>query len=133
MKTISIRQPWAALIVHGFKPIENRSRRANYRGPIAIHAGLFRPPAALLAEIEKHFRVKIPPLQYGGVIGTAEIVDCVTQSRSKWFWGPFGFVLRNAKPVPFIPCQGALGFFNIDFPSIEAARRSRNSGRTKTK
>ena len=38
MKTLSIRQPWASLIVEGFKDVENRSWRTPIRGEIAIHA-----------------------------------------------------------------------------------------------
>ncbi|HTV55212.1 MAG TPA: ASCH domain-containing protein, partial [Terriglobia bacterium] len=40
MKALSIRQPWAWLIVNGFKPIENRSWNTNFRGRILIHASL---------------------------------------------------------------------------------------------
>jgi hypothetical protein len=36
---LSIRQPWASLIVAGLKPVENRSWRVRYRGPLLIHAG----------------------------------------------------------------------------------------------
>jgi hypothetical protein len=39
MRALSIRQPWAWLIVHGFKPVENRDWATDYRGPLAIHAG----------------------------------------------------------------------------------------------
>lgn len=56
----------------------------------------------------------------GGIIGVAEIVDCVEASDSPWFFGRYGFVLRNARPVEFIPVKGALGFFdwckNLPFP-----------------
>jgi hypothetical protein len=37
MKVISIRQPWAELIVRGKKDIENRTWNTCYRGPLAIH------------------------------------------------------------------------------------------------
>lgn len=37
MKALSIRQPWAHLIIHG-KPIENRSWSTTYRGPLLLHA-----------------------------------------------------------------------------------------------
>lgn len=50
-------------------------------------------------------------IERGGFIGTAEIVDCVSRSDSPWFFGPYGFVLRNAEPIPFHPCRGALGFW----------------------
>ena len=39
MKALTIRQPWAALIVQGIKTIETRGWNTNYRGPLAIHAG----------------------------------------------------------------------------------------------
>lgn len=39
IKVLSIRQPWAWLIVNGYKTIENRTWRVNDRGPILIHAG----------------------------------------------------------------------------------------------
>jgi hypothetical protein len=38
-KAISIRQPWAWLIVNGFKDVENRSWKTKYRGPVLVHAG----------------------------------------------------------------------------------------------
>jgi len=40
MLAISIRQPWAWLIVHGYKSIENRSWQSQPRGRIWIHTGL---------------------------------------------------------------------------------------------
>lgn len=38
MKALSIRQPWAWLILHGGKDMENRSRRTHMRGRICVHA-----------------------------------------------------------------------------------------------
>jgi hypothetical protein len=35
--------------------------------------------------------------------------------ESKWFFGRYGFVFRNARLVPFRPCRGQLGFFAPDF------------------
>lgn len=39
IKVLSVRQPWAWLILNGYKTIENRTWRVNDRGPILIHAG----------------------------------------------------------------------------------------------
>jgi len=39
----------------------------------------------------------------------AEITDCVVAHRSKWFAGPYGFVLRNRRPLRFVRWTGALG------------------------
>lgn len=49
----------------------------------------------------------------GGIVGVADIVDCVEAHPSPWFFGPYGFVLANARPLPFTPCKGALGFFKV--------------------
>mgnify|MGYP001114609934 CR=1 FL=1 len=38
MKALSIRQPWAWLIVHAGKNIENRSWRSHYHGRFLVHA-----------------------------------------------------------------------------------------------
>lgn len=50
-------------------------------------------------------------LKRGGIVGECEIADCVTTSESPWFVGKYGFLLRDAKPIEFRPCKGALGFF----------------------
>lgn len=38
MKYLTVRQPWAWLLVNGHKDIENRSWPTKYRGPLLIHA-----------------------------------------------------------------------------------------------
>ena len=38
MKAISVKQPWASLIISGIKDIENRKWKTNYRGRVLIHA-----------------------------------------------------------------------------------------------
>ena len=116
MKCISIRQPWAWLIVSGHKDIENRDWPTHYRGPVVIHASKRVPYEDECADIEKRFGVKLPDdFEVGGIIGTAEIVDCVSAHDSRWFFGAFGFVLNNACPVPFVPMPGKLGLFNVGF------------------
>lgn len=121
---LSIRQPWCAFIVHGLKPVENRSWKTNFRGPVLIHAGT-RPADAFEGEDEFWQEVLGRPFPeemlgrgsalapMGGIVGVADIVDCVTAHPSPWFFGPFGFVLANARPLPFTPCKGALGFFKV--------------------
>lgn len=44
MKAITLHQPWASLIALGVKTVETRSWNTNYRGTLAIHAGLHDPP-----------------------------------------------------------------------------------------
>lgn len=42
MYALTIKQPWASAIMAGLKRVENRTWRTDYRGPLAIHAGLSR-------------------------------------------------------------------------------------------
>lgn len=44
MKTLSVRQPWASLLVSGLKDIENRTWVSNYKGRILIHASSTKVP-----------------------------------------------------------------------------------------
>ena len=119
MKTLSIRQPWAWLIANGYKSIENRDWPTQFRGEFLIHASktLTRGDYEDAKDFISHIDVMIPTpnfekLERGGIIGEAKIVDCVSQSFSPWFVGKYGFVLENQRPWGFIPCKGALGFFN---------------------
>jgi hypothetical protein len=52
-------------------------------------------------------------LHLGGIVGIAELIDIVDDYRSKWFDGPFGLVLRNTRPIEFIPFSGQLGLWNL--------------------
>ena len=125
---ISIRQPWAWLIVNGYKNVENRTWRRAFTGPVCIHASqkidvdaqqaLFMgqhpvdsdfslPPGCAERFIED---TKTVPM-LGGIVGTAEITGCVSDLDSPWFVGPYGFTLANARPAPFVAMPGKLGIF----------------------
>ena len=55
----------------------------------------------------------------GGIVGSANVVDCVSSHESPWFFGEFGFVLQNQKSMNLIPLKGQLRIFNFN-PSIHA-------------
>ncbi|UEM07997.1 ASCH domain-containing protein (plasmid) [Skermanella rosea] len=120
MKALSIQQPWAWLIVNGFKDIENRTWETRYRGPVLIHTGK-RLDREAYEDLPLYFPdINLPPiceLPLGGIVGQATITDCVPSHPSRWFSGPFGFVLTDAKTLPFLPCPGQLGFF-VPEPSL---------------
>src|SRR5690606_20923045 len=124
MKALSVRQPWAWLIASGHKDIENRSWPTRYRGRMLIHAskGMTRKEyddvLEFLITYCLHDAAKALPkfheLDRGGIVGTVDIVDCVSDSDSPWFFGKHGFVLQNQEALPFRECKGALGFFEIE-------------------
>ena len=116
MKVIVIRQPWAWLIVNGIKDIENRSWRTRYRGPLLIQASARRPSQREMEEFRVFARkrgVKLPDkFEFGGIVGSVQLDDCVDKSRSKWFEGPVGWVVSKPKKLPFTPLKGRLGLFD---------------------
>jgi hypothetical protein len=129
MRALSIRQPWAWLIVNGFKDVENRNWPSHFRGRMLIHAAktLDRDAAEDLwagihPVIGGAWPLPVPrDFQLGGVVGEAEMVGCVSEHTSDWFTGPFGFLLRKARTLPFQPCRGQLGFFDLDLDAPHAA------------
>ena len=124
MKAVSVKQPWGWAIIFGGKTIENRPLRTRLRGTIAIHASL-RPN--WYAEFPS--RTKKPPPEdewvLGAIIGFVDIVDCVDYHRSKWFEGPFGYVLAKPRPLTRpVACKGKLGFWNIPSDVMRKCRRA---------
>lgn len=122
MKALSIRQPWAWLILNAGKDIENRGWPTSVRGRVLVHAakGMTRgeyEDARDTAMMNDQPRIIFPAfevLERGGIVGSVEIVDCVSESTSPWFFGRYGFVLRGPKILPFTPWRGQLGFFQVD-------------------
>lgn len=90
MKVLTVREPWASLIINGFKKYEFRSWKTSYRGKILIHSGL---------NIEKDLldRFKEYKIDYvlGAIIGEAEIVDCIFVDKK------FNDKLRKIDPVVY--------------------------------
>lgn len=119
MKALSIRQPWAWLIIHGGKDIENRTWHTKHRGRFLVHAakGMTLKEYQFAARycIDRGLNVPPPPfqLQHGGIIGSVELVSSVDNSESAWYMGEKGFVLRDPLPLPFAPLKGQLNFFEV--------------------
>lgn len=103
IKALSIKQPYPHHIFYDGKDVENRDWPTKGRGWFIVHAGVSKSE---LADSQRD-------LPRGGVVGMARVVDCVTKMDSKWFFGRYGFVLRDAFPLPLIPVKGALGFFKL--------------------
>lgn len=122
-KALSVRQPWAWLIVNGHKDIENRMWATRFRGPVLIHAakGMTRLEYSAAALMFDQSGIWQPfpsadELQRGGIVGIAEITACVPPERrtSRWHMeGCHGFALRGAQPLPFTSMKGRLGFFDV--------------------
>jgi len=118
MKALSIRQPWAWLIIHGGKDIENRSWHTKFRGRFLVHAsqGMTSDEftRALLFCSERGLPMPDrDDMLRGGIIGSVELVDSVDTSGSPWYMGEKAFLLRDPQPLSFIPLKGRLNFFEV--------------------
>ena len=128
MKALSIQQPWACLITDGHKDVENRSWDTRYRGLILIHTGKTIDGTGFLDDgtlnrLYWRERLSLAALndmpqkasyyRLGGIVGYATLQKVVTKYHSPWFIGPYGFVLTQCHPVPFIPLRGQLGLFDV--------------------
>lgn len=140
MKALSLRQPWAHFVLHHGKRIENRRWNTAFRGEFLIHAAkgmtVRECDDALdmlddVCGMQPVFDRSV--LQFGGIVGVARLVGVVSPRDAssfarletiesyyppgiEWRWHmceQFGFVLEDVRPMPFIPCRGSLGFFNV--------------------
>lgn len=118
MKALSIRQPWAWLIIHGGKDIENRSWHTKHRGRFLVHAaqGMTKHEYRTARDYARGCGVEIPALrdlECGGIIGSVVLADSRDTSQSPWYMGEKAFLLVDPKPLPFVPLKGRLNFFEV--------------------
>lgn len=90
MKVLTIREPWASLIVNGYKKYEFRSWKTNYRGKLLIHAGL-----TLEKEYAKKFEMYDLNYKFGYIIGEVTLVDCILVDDE------FNDILLNINPLVY--------------------------------
>ena len=76
MKVLTIKQPWATLIMQGNKRFEFRSWQTKYRGDLLIHAGKGIDKEAM-KRLEKYLPEELP---YGKILGKVKLVDCIKMS-----------------------------------------------------
>ncbi len=125
MKTLTIKEPWATLIIEGYKEYEFRSWKTNYRGKILIHAGL-----SLEKDMLKRFEKYNLNCSRGAIIGEAILTDCILVDKK------FNEELRKKDPIVYgrsnhvetyawklenivkykkqIPTKGKLGLWNYE-------------------
>ena len=120
MKAITIKQPWAFLIVHGIKDIENRTWACPWKyigHRVLIHASEkpveMRNPNSVFTKAQWNslpieFQRKIicaEGIVNSAIIGSVEIIGCSINPPSKW------------APEP-IPAKGKLSFW--EYPNINS-------------
>ena len=127
---LSVKQPWAALLVAGVKTVEVRTWPTARRGRLLIHAGKVpdERPEAWAWVTTPALRAAAELL--GGVVGVGELTGCVPYptraafeadrgrhlNPPDWFadGGLYGFAFRDLRPLPYFACPGNTFFFPVD-------------------
>lgn len=107
-RALSIRQPWAELILQGRKTVECRTWHTRLRGPLVIHASTSRADLADPYEASG--------LVFGAIVGAVDVVDVVGR-RFAWQW----LLEHPRRLVPPIPCRGACGLWRVTHPEALAS------------
>lgn len=107
MRALSVRQPWAELILRGTKTVEARTKRTNKKGErVFIYAGLQHIEPDEEARITQEFGIDVDALPRGVLVGTVEIVGCESleprHCRAACFkitetTGGFAWLLKNPR------------------------------------
>ena len=140
-RALTLWQPWAWLVMHGFKPIENRPKSVTYssfRGPIWIHSGLhfdeerYDMAAALLRRIHPYARMPARSrfLDYprGVILGRVNVIGVLPPGGSKMDWhfeDHYGFILRDVvKLAQPVKCRGYQGIWTVPSATLEELRKA---------
>ena len=122
MKALSIKQPYAELILQGKKTIELRKWNTSFRGEFLVHASKTPDQEAM-----KKFNFSDLPL--GFIIGKVNLADvkkyknkieCLKDKDkhlAEYKWGNYGFILTTPIKLKPISCKGNLGFWDYNFPN----------------
>ena len=109
MKALSIKEPYASLILNGMKTIETRTWRTKYRGKILLCAS--KKPKSDIS---------------GKAFATAEIVDCWRMTKAnevdahcKVYPNAWAWELVNITPIKPFKVKGKLGIFEVSCQAID--------------
>lgn len=131
IKTLTLWQPWASLMAEGYKTVETRSWKTDYRGLLAIHAAKkngekSQDMVELIALGNEHVPVPLEEMPYGAVVCVVNLVAIVPTQEVIWLhpeslpayefdYGDYSLgryawitkqVYKFAEPVPAIGRQG---------------------------
>ena len=125
MKVLSIKEPWASLIMNGTKKIETRSWKTKYRGEIYIHASLSK---AKITKSEVYELIKDMNFKCGYIICKCNLVDCIymtdeyvndmkTNHYEEYICGHYevgryAWIVEDVRVIEPIEAKGKLGLWN---------------------
>ena len=122
MKTLSIKQPFASLILEGKKTIETRTWKTDYRGPLLICAGKTLHQGFVFDggyKAAPQYSISAG-YQLGVILCVVDLVDCqpmqvADNKEACCSWRPdlWAWKLENVRPVQPSPIRGRLRLFEV--------------------
>ena len=128
MKVLTIKEPFATLIMNKTKYIETRSWKTNYRGELYIHAGIAKLSNEVKQRKELSKLYNEEELNYGNIICKCNLVDCIYMTEEfikqekeknynnfisgRYEVGRYAWVLDNIEIIKPIKVKGKLGIWN---------------------
>ena len=139
MKAISVRQPWAELIIRGKKKVEIRKLKTNYRGDLLIHAGSIRGnlefvKANIDPKLKSEYKDRV-------MIGIVNLIDIIKITENLWgllrnkhlipgAWLPedhiYAWILEQPKRITPIHYVGLPAIFRVNEQVIQKIRQENN-------
>jgi len=119
MKVLTLKQPWAELVLQGRKKIELRKWNTKFRGKFLIHS-------SKVSDEEGMRKFGFDKLPCGFILGETNLIEVKKYKDSSEFekdrsrhlatkdWGDYGFLLEDVRRIKPIPAMGQLGFWNFE-------------------
>ena len=120
IKALTVRQPWAELILRGRKPYELRSWKTNYPGLLLIHSAM-----RMDTNHAKQMGLEPHKLTTGSFVGFVILSDVRPYSRNDakllrmkragggWHPNLYSWVIRKPRRISPIKAKGQLGLFKV--------------------
>lgn len=130
MKALSIKSPWAEMILVGEKTIETRTWRTDYRGELLLCCSKTPCRGWLVPFAE------IPDIR-GKAFAVCRLVDIhpMTLEDTRWarcgrYPGAYSWVLKDVEAITPFSLSGRLGLFNVDYNKRQSSP-TKDGGRKK--
>lgn len=118
VKAISLKQPWAQMIVDGTKTIETRMWSTKYRGELLIVSSL-KGDRAAFDRFPKYCDV-----MGGAALCLVDLVDCrpmvaadEAAARCACEPGRFAWIIENARQIEPFHVRGQLSLYDVEMKS----------------
>lgn len=130
MKVLSLKEPFASLVMRNIKQVETRSWQTKYRGVLYIHASLGKVNIKDKGTLELLELLNNNNFKYGYIIAKCNLVDCIYMDKEYikkiknnkteyqcgiYAVGRYAWILENIEAIDNpIPAKGKLGIWNYE-------------------